>query len=764
MGAEDGLAIAEQLIFAATGEHLDDLTRQIFMLAWDGKAYHEIADQMDYEDSYVRDRGSQLFKLLSQVLPYPIRKSNFRGYIERQPRPAMLNPATPNFVGRDQALADLDQRVQQGAKLILIQGEGGLGKTTLARKYLELRGYSPQIELWMETEAEWVTPVETLVEEWLRDPLEEEPGRDFAINLERLRRCLRQRSQPIGILIDNLESALDASGRFSASRRPYVDLLRVLADPKLNAVTLIVSRERIHEARLNLELYCLEGLSQAAWRQYFTSCKIAVQDSILTEMWRSYGGNAKAMKILTGAILTDFEGDLETYWQQNSHNLLAERELEDLVVSQFDRVAIHDPQAYRLLCRLGCYRYQEVSYVSTEGVCCLLWDVARADQFRIIRSLQDRSLIESRQGKKYWLHPVIRTQALRRLRSSKDWEISNQQAAECWLNSVQVVGGVEDALRALEAYYHYLEISQFEQARDVIVQTKSSQWGEEIPLGWLFYRLGLLQQMVAAISRIIDNVQPDRHSGILLNLLGYIQRLSGNVQGAIDRHQEAHEMAESFQDFQLQVSSLLHLGLCRKDLWELESAIANFNQIIALMQSQTEVRCDNYVYSQCCLAYLHSCLGQEQLALAFAQQVNLEALTTCTTAWGAGYSLLYLAATYRNLGEIERSHHLYEQTLQFSESNDFSQIKANAFHGLAQLHRAQEQFEIAIEYHTKAVDLLEKLGAKCDLAEACFQMGLTYAAISDPNLSRTQFYKAMQLFSEVGAPKHLARVKQAMRI
>lgn len=756
MGAEEALAIAEKVIREQTGQALDDLGREIFRRAWAGERYRQMAETLGYEESYLRDRGAQLFKLLSQAIGTEVSKTNFKGYIERyQP------PAEPdlNFVGRERSLADLDQFVAQGAKIILIQGEGGLGKTTLARKYLELRDFPIQLELWMATEPENITPVETIVEEWLRRNLNEEAGRDFGINLERLRQKLRESTQRIGILIDNLESALDGAGKFIESRRPYVDLLRVLSDSKVNAVTLITSRERFNEASVGRQLYCPEGINQEAWNQYFICRGIQANPTILREMCQAFGGNAKAMKILSGAILTDFDGDIEAYWQQNSCDLLIENELKDLVVSQFRRLQQTDPEAYRLLCRLGCYRYQDVSYVTLEGVCCLLWDVPPDQRNRIIRSLQDRSLIEARRGQKYWLHPVIRAKAIIKLRASGEWNITNQKAAEFWMKSVAVVETVDDALRALEAYHHYLEIGDYESACDVIVQIKNNQWGEELPLGWLFYRLGLLQQMDAAVTRIIDNVSPDERLGNLYNLLGYIYRLPGNIQKALECHQRASRIAETFNSSQLRISALLNLGLCKKDLWQLEEAIAYFKSVYSLTQPDAETRPEYFIYAQCCLAYLHSCLGQSDLALSYANQINADPLPDRVTAWGRGYSLLYLAATYRNLGDLERSIPLYRSTISYSEENHFTQIKANALHGIAQLHRMQNDFISALSYHEAAIDLLTKIGAKCDLAEAKFQLGLTYRAMNQPENSQTTLDDAIRLFEEIQAPRHIERIR-----
>jgi hypothetical protein len=134
---------------------------------------------------------------------------------------------------------------------------------------------------------------------------------------------------------------------------------------------------------------------------------------------------------------------------------LVERDLEDLVTSQFNRLQQIDPEAYKLLCRLGCYRYQDVPTVPTEGLLCLLWDVEEAQRRRIIESLRNRSLVEFHKGE-YWLHPMIRAEAIARLRASDDWEITNRKAAIFLTESVEIIENIKDAMTALEAYYHYV--------------------------------------------------------------------------------------------------------------------------------------------------------------------------------------------------------------------------------------------------------------------------------------------------------------------
>ncbi|MHC5821571.1 MAG: tetratricopeptide repeat protein [Nostoc sp.] len=780
MGAEEALEFVDNLVFLKTREHLDRTQRIILRHLWENekRTYQDIANSSSYTEAHLKAVGAELWHLLSKVLGEKVSKSTFQGVVQgfRTTQESQKisnipnlagNDAKPqdldsNFVGRDRQIADLHTLVSRGAKVILIQGEGGVGKTTLARKYFKTQKFNFLLELWMATEIQNITPVESVVEEWLRRDFNEEPGRDFGINLERLRRKLREQTSKIGVFIDNLETALDKNGKFLEYRRPYVQLLRVLTDVDVHSVTLVTSRERLCESSVEVNLYPLGGLDDEAWRQFFSRRHINCDSTILSEMCRAYGGNAKAMQILRGAILTDFSGDIYAYWQENCTDLLIERELKDLVASQFTRLQENDLEAYRLLCRLGCYRYQDITSLPIEGVLCLLWDVPEPKRRGVIKALQDLSLIEAKKGQ-YWLHPVIRDEAISRLRLvSEEWELVNRKAAGFWTQQVEIIKNINDALTALEAYYHYVEIRNFEQAGDVILQGRGKQWSIGLPLGCSFYQLGLLQKNFSVIKRLIDNIKSPKRLIKLYNILGYTYRIIGGIREAIECYDQSGEILDQLDEKPTKLSILFNAGLCKLELWEIEAAEDCFNSVCSLAEQNTNL--DDYMtYAQCCLALIKSCGGSREDAFDLAENAfSTMSSSSRVTLWGIGHSLVNLSLTYKNLGNLKKSFELCQGAIFHAEENNFTQIKAKAISCLAVLYREQGEFTTALFYHLEAIEILDKIGAKSDLAEAYYQRGLTYQGMGEIDRSRENFGQAIALFNEMQAPRQVEKIEAAM--
>ena len=106
-----------------------------------------------------------------------------------------------------------------------------------------------------------IIPAASVVEEWLQRDLNQDSGKEFGINLSRFKRYwstvprllkaglavyrIPRSQHRVGVLIDNLEPALDKDGKLIFPHRDYIELLRILADSQVQSTTIITSRDRL---------------------------------------------------------------------------------------------------------------------------------------------------------------------------------------------------------------------------------------------------------------------------------------------------------------------------------------------------------------------------------------------------------------------------------------------------------------------------------------------------------------------------------------
>ena len=349
---------------------------------------------------------------------YLVQQQSLHSAEVRQPQePAQEETPSKNtdFVGREEAIAHLDSLVKDGSKVILIQAEGGVGKTTLTRKWFELQRLE-YLEFSVGMTRQTIYPAEDWVRQTLRSYFDENPEQNFRAMLEQLKHKLQ--SERIGVLINNLEVALFNGEFIEPHQSYYVELLTVLAHSSVNSITLVTSREPLYEPGImglqTFQTYLLEGLKKKAWEKYFDSQNISLNINTLSEMHRAYGGNALAMDLLSSDIRKQSQGNLEVYWQENRDDLLRHPTLEKLVQRQFNKLRDDNSQAHELLCRFGFYPNLNFPAVPKVWLFCLLWDVPEKRRQRVIDDLYDRSLLKVN-DEGYYLHPMIRVEAVERL-------------------------------------------------------------------------------------------------------------------------------------------------------------------------------------------------------------------------------------------------------------------------------------------------------------------------------------------------------------
>lgn len=737
-----------------------------------GLSPKETAQIVKVEEKSLKPAFSALYRLIENLRDQTHTSVTYKNaplVLAGYRRGVMLPNTAFELLGREDDRTAL-QNLSKQHKIVLIKAGAGVGKSTLAREFLETQ-FKKVIRLEMGLEAGNVTPADEKVAQILRKDFDEEPSRDFGTNLETLKAKLSDRANPIGVLLDNLEPALDEGYRFREMLRGYENLLQVLCDRGVCSFTLITSRRSLIAQRVTVREYPLEGLNITAWQQHFHDCKNAETSESLTQMCKAYNGNAKVMNILYSAITNRFKGNIESYWNRYQNALLADPELETLISVEMDWLRDHQSDAYKLLCRMGCYRYQDVQTVPFEGLICLLWDVPKSRRAWVVEYLSKTSLIEVKG--EYHLHPAVReaTQSIL-INAQEDKKETDLQAAEFLKDKISIIKTIEDTLLGFEVIYHYLEANNFEKAASIIIELKGDSKDIFDNFGFVCWRFGFSQKIISAISSILKgrNYINDAYvlSG-LYRIIGYAEHQLGNIRKAIKYYElSGNAINECFNSIKSSEEDLYHsrmvemicscffnTGLRYIDLWELEIANDYFERIYRKFN-----RNRYWFEDQCCLSFIKSCLGYLEEAKEFTERVQKEYYEESMSAWGRIYTLLFIGRIYKNLGDIAKAVEVYQLALSIAIKTNYSQAKANALSYLGEAYREIGNLNLSYSHHLEAITLLQYLGAKSDFAEACFQLGLTYQAREEYDQAEVYKMKALELFTQMEAPKQIERVNK----
>jgi NB-ARC domain len=484
MDADEALDQVETLLPPQTGGLLS-LKRAIFRGAWADLTYQDMILQWrrDYDLSYIKGQGAELCKQLTELLGVTVKKPSFREDVieglKRRSRPVPqpnFTPPNPTFapldpvpsldsaevrwVGRENLVEKLVQKLLGDCRLLMLVGLTGIGKTALAARLLTDRALHPILSTQKVLALDHTLPnFENLASEILgataiADPdLQKNPDKLIAAMVARLR------TQPCLLVLDMVEEILTVDRKGTTTfTDPAFDrfLEQVIRAESMPSRVILTSQERPpslyqgrHEGRSHLE--ALSGLPETEALQLFSEWGVAValgsqDEALLQRLIHLYEGHPLALRVIAGEMQAEpYAGCVQTYWaefgatfraveQQKQSDevegksdrlLLTDHrpQLQDMVYARIDqtlqRLSQVEPEAYRLLLMAAIYRRA----VEPAAWYRLLDDLPPEVARRSLHALDRRYLIERERDQQqilYRQHSLIRCVALQHLDQTEE--------------------------------------------------------------------------------------------------------------------------------------------------------------------------------------------------------------------------------------------------------------------------------------------------------------------------------------------------------
>lgn len=451
MNLKEMLKFADDIVFAKTGQHLDDLQAAVLRGTLQRETYKEIAKDFDCSESRIREIGSQLWQLLSEELGENINKKNFRSAIDRLQNASVVNfgqdvvvsgtfnicgegrhpPNTPNSPPQNQETPNTKQPeishqdlsempdlgafydrtpelqtltnwiLQQHSHLIALTGISGIGKTSLAVQLVQQIKNQFDYIIWRTIDASHTLDefqqelIQLFSQSEKLDSPTTKPKPLSLIKYLQKHRCL--------IILDdvhNLFSSGELAGKYKPEYEEYRHFFKQIEKLSHQSCFLLIGWEQpreisqIESQNNPIRTLQINGLDIAAAGEILRDYGLAEIDySILIHR---YQGNPLWLKSV--ATLIQESGVNVTDLLQNDIILLPE-DVKDILRQQCDRLSDTEKQILSILAR-ETQPLKLAKLIDKQPNLNL-------ELVNVLQSLQRRCLVEKIEDS-FWLSPLIK--------------------------------------------------------------------------------------------------------------------------------------------------------------------------------------------------------------------------------------------------------------------------------------------------------------------------------------------------------------------
>jgi len=398
MNVDEVLKMADALVFAKTGQHLDDLQQAIALGTLQGKKYSEIAVEKHCNESYVRDVGAKLWQNLTEELGEEITKSKFRSTMERLQISLFSNvvqdhvqagsinfcgdsrqpPDTPhqnsppqnqatshrqktptfhhdlsempklgNFYNRTAELESLKKEIlTEKAQLLTITGMIGMGKTALGIKLVEAIKHEFEYVIWRSLET---CPTVAQLQNNLTDFLTEGANQTSPLPLMKFlqnHRCL--------IILDDINYLFrrgELAGQYQPGYEDYRSFFKQIQDRSHQSCFLLIGwsapRELTQVKHPNTPNLILTGLDTASAHKIIAEQGLKTDENC-SQFIDHYQGNPLWLKTVANFMVE--LGLTVTQVLQNQPFLLPQ-DLQDILQQPWAWLSAPEKQLLSLLAK-----------------------------------------------------------------------------------------------------------------------------------------------------------------------------------------------------------------------------------------------------------------------------------------------------------------------------------------------------------------------------------------------------------------------------
>ena len=660
-----------------------------------------------------------------------------------EPPKASLDPMMTRegkFVGRRRELSDvlrsLDPERQDGAQIVCLHGDGGMGKTAIA-----IEAAHRMVE-WFD-DIVWLSgrtaPPEELREHVKGDdPLARISGAEgFLTSLAH--KCgfeLSGDEEPSQLRDGILRSLRDGRWKLlvldSMERFARSDLVRsLLANLPANCKALITSREsleinerQIHVGPMNRRDSARLLMAYSALKDFETSYEKT------DEIIHIIGGHPMAMRLVVSQVITA-EKTLDDALEDLQK---AEGEIFDYIFKRSLSLAGSDGR--KIFASMAVF-FPTASRKALQNVCGL----SDGEFERALKRVVGLSLVESyEQGKRFGLHGLARARATQQLESDTDREKYRERAARFFMEFVNVTAPMTKPEIAAKALTEQMPGGALRRqmmqdaAMQIFVKPALEMLGTELincllALEWWLDRgeldaateffgglvgfltiRGYWETAIHYHLRIANGWRDrgDYHlEGVALLNLGMLHHNQGRWKEAIAYYESALEVARESGDKELEALALNSLGTAYRKQRNWDEASEYFGNSREIFQHLDDEAGEAIVLNSFGGLYQQTDRWEDAIRCF---EGSREIFGRHNNKLGEADSLNNLAVCYLNMGKYDDTVGYYRRSLKIYIDLGSKAEQGNVLNNLGALYQEQEILDQAIQYYLSALEIKSEIG------------------------------------------------------
>ncbi|MEZ5964004.1 MAG: tetratricopeptide repeat protein [Planctomycetota bacterium] len=705
------------------------------------------------------------------------------------------------FIGRRTDLHRIRRSIEKGDKVFVLQGLGGLGKTTLAGRVVRMLAHpKATCTIWCQEIEKHENKGEALVGQLLEfcrarfgpdwegvvsavdRGVSEDPAARFAAFLQVLIKHFRE---PLVVYLDNLESLLVGPRRKPTEEPPdpeafgtwredtFAKVWAILAQAaKLVPTFHLVASYRYRNADFGPGLIPIGPLPNDAVFRLMPWFPALRQ---LSPIGRAYlvhrlEGHPRAVEFTNDLVDHRLQQWLEEQGKEWTRpavddeagvaaeraqildpaiHITRERVWDDLLLHSLWNDVLDELQQ-RMLLRMtllrGSWEPWLIPCLGEPGEAEELARARASDLAATSLLEQEETLVAGPEGprrvRRYTVHPA--TSAFVREAFGEDAGLQAQthlRLGEAYEARCQ--SGKVDLGDMLAAGYHLFQADEFDRSYKLLGQT--SEWLQnrgKVREGLAILRPFLAEQAQARMTRLL--------AGRMLGTVGMAYHRLGEVHKAIGHYEQHLVIAREIGDRRGEGGTLGNLGIAYAALGEPRKAIEHFQQYLIIARETGDRRGEGSTLGNLGSAYYR--LGEVGKAI----EHHLQALVISREIGdrqGEGSDLGNLGLAYFRLGEVHKAIEHQQQALGVAREVGDRHGQGSALGNLGLAYAYLGEVHKAIEHHHQALVIAREIGDRRGEGSVLGNLGNAYAHLGEVHKAIEHLERALAIGEEIHDPQ-----------